>query len=228
MSFFMLWSCESEYLTPGSERSGTNFFPLEVGQYRTYAVEEIKFSFLEAPDTTHFFLKEVVADSFINQTHAATYRLERFTRANENMSWHLDSVWTATKDTRRVVVTENNVPFIKLIFPLRTALPWDGNALNSQMEDLYELQSTSDELHNEIESPIDSLLENSITVVQEISQDTTLMQIEMLETYAENIGLFYKKTTRLQYCNTDTACIGQGIIEAGRKFKQTLIEYGKE
>lgn len=224
----MLWSCESEYLTPGSERSGTDFFPLETGQYRTYTVEEITFSFLEAPDTAHFFLKEVVADSFLNQANIATYRLERFTRTDENMSWHLDSVWTATKDTRRVVVTENNIPFIKLIFPLRTDLQWDGNALNSRLEDIYELQPTSDELHNEIESPIDSLLDNSITVLQESSQDTTLTKIDVLETYAENIGLFYKKTIRLQYCNTDTACIGQDIIEAGRKFKQTLIEYGKK
>jgi hypothetical protein len=126
------------------------------------------------------------------------------------------------------VVTENNVPFIKLIFPLRTDLQWDGNALNSRLEDIYELQPTSDELRHEIESPIDSLLNNSITVLQESSQDTTLAKVEVLETYAENIGLFYKKTIRLQYCNTDTACIGQGIIEAGRKFRQTLIEHGKE
>jgi len=224
----MLSGCESEYLTPGSERSGTDFFPIEVGQYRTYTVEEITFSFLEAPDTTRFFLKEVVADSFLNQANVPTYRLERFTRADENMNWHLDSVWTATKDTRRVVVTENNVPFIKLIFPLRTDLQWDGNALNSRLEDIYELQPTSDELRHEIESPLDSLLNNSITVLQESSQDTTLAKIDVLETYAENTGLFYKKTIRLQYCNTDTACIGQGIIEAGRKFKQTLIEHGKE
>ena len=224
----MLSGCESEYLTPGSARSGTDFFPLEVGHYRTYMVEEITFSFLEDPDTTRFFLKEVVADSFLNQGNVPTYRLERFTRADENMSWHLDSVWTATKDTRRVVVTENNVPFIKLIFPLRTDLQWDGNALNSRLEDIYELQPISDELRHEIESPIDSLLNNSITVVQESSQDTTLAKVDMLETYAENTGLFYKKSIRLQYCNTDTACIGQGIIEAGRKFKQTLIEHGKE
>ena len=224
----MLSGCESEYLTPGSERSGTDFFPIEVGQYRTYTVEEITFSFLEVPDTTRFFLKEVVADSFLNQANVPTYRLERFTRADENMNWHLDSVWTATKDTRRVVVTENNVPFIKLIFPLRTDLQWDGNALNSRLEDIYELQPTSDELRHEIESPLDSLLNNSITVLQESSQDTTLAKIDVLETYAENTGLFYKKTIRLQYCNTDTACIGQGIIEAGRKFKQTLIEHGKE
>ena len=224
----MLSGCESEYLTPGSERSGTDFFPIEVGQYRTYTVEEITFSFLEAPDTTRFFLKEVVADSFLNQANVPTYRLERFTRADENMNWHLDSVWTATKDTRRVVVTENNVPFIKLIFPLRTDLQWDGNALNSRLEDIYELQPTSDELRHEIESPLDSLLNNSITVLQESSQDTTLAKIDVLETYAENTGLFYKKSIRLQYCNTDTACIGQGIIEAGRKFKQTLIEHGKE
>jgi hypothetical protein len=228
LSIFLLLGCESEYLTPGSERSGAGFFPLEVGQYRTYYVEDITFSFLEVPDTNRFFLKEVVADSFINQTNTPTYRLERFTRATDSMPWHLDSVWTATKDTRRVVITENNVPFIKLIFPLRSDLQWDGNALNTWIEDIYELQPSTDELLHEIESPIDSLLNSSITVIQERSQDTTLAKIDVLETYAENTGLFYKKTIRLQVCNTDTACLGQGIIEAGQKFKQTLIEHGKE
>ncbi len=224
----LLSGCESEYLAPDTGRSGTDFFPLEVGQYRTYTVEKITFSFLEVPDTSRFFLKEVVADSFLNQTNTPTYRLERFTRTEENQPWQLDSVWTAIKDTRRAVVTENNVPFIKLTFPLRTDLQWDGNVLNTQLEDIYELQPTTEELHHEIESPLDSLLSSSITVIQERSQDTTLAKIDVLETYAENIGLFYKKTVRLQFCNTDTACIGQGIIEAGRKFKQTLIAHGKE
>ena len=228
LGLLVLFGCEGEYLTPDSTRSGTDFFPLEVGQYRTYAVEEITFSFLETPDTNRFFLKEVVADSFSNQTKTATYRLERFSRTEQNLPWHLDSVWTATKDTRRVVVAENNIPFIKLTFPLRLSLQWDGNALNTRPEEMYELQPVTDELLNEIESPLDSLLKNSITVVQEISQDTTLAKVEVLETYAENAGLFFKKSIRLQFCSTDTACLGQGIIEAGRKFRQTLIEHGKE
>ena len=135
------------------------------------------------------------------------------------------SVWTARLNAQRAVVVENNTPFIKLVFPFVNDLEWDGNALNAKPTDRYELQSTSETLLEEIESPLDTLLDQSITVVQ--SNLSSLVNDSIFsETYVDEIGLFYKKSVDLAYC-AEEDCLGQFIIDFGRDYRQTLIAYGK-
>lgn len=229
MAFLSLWSCESETLPPQPSRLGLDYFPLEVGRYAVYQVENIEYSLVAEPDTQQYQLREVVADSFPGQGGEVVYRLERFSRAGETEAWQLDSVWTARKSPQRVVVVENNIPLIKIVFPLTLGLRWDANALNSREEQQYELRNTDETLLDEIDSPLDSaLLENVLTVIQAESQDTIISRVQASETYVENLGLFYKKSLRLQYCASEPECVGLGILESGRIYRQTLIDYGHE
>lgn len=225
-----IWSCESETIPPQTSRLGLDYFPLEVGNYAIYSVEAIEYSLVAAPDTQQYQLREVVADSFPGQGGEIVYRLERFSRNTELEPWQLDSVWTARKSNQRIVVIENNIPLIKMVFPLVLGLRWDAHALNSREETLYELRNTSQSLLEEIESPLDSssLLENMLTVIQAESQDTIINRIQASETYVENMGLIYKKSLRLQYCASTPECVGLGILESGRIYRQTLIAYGHE
>lgn len=222
-------ACESETLPPQNLRLGIDYFPLEVGRYAEYDVEAITFTVIAEPDTQIYQLREVVADSFPGEGGETVYRLERFKREASQNAWRPDSVWTARKSPQRVVVVENNVPLVKLVFPFSNGLIWDANALNSREVDTYELVATTPVLKEEIISPLDSaLLEDMLTVIQEQSQDTIITRVEASETYAENLGLVYKKSLRLQYCNSEPECIGLGILESGRIYRQTLTAYGKE
>ncbi len=222
-------ACESETLPPQNNRLGISYFPLEVGRYSDYQVETIEYSLISEPDTQQYQLREVVADSFPGQGGEVVYRLERLVRLEASQEWRLDSVWTARKSPQRIVVVENNVPIVKLVFPFRPGLEWDANALNSRELDNYELRSTSPMLLEEINSPLDSnLFINTLTVIQTESQDTIITNIQASETYAENLGLIYKKSLRLQYCASEPECIGLGLLESGRIYRQTLIAYGKE
>lgn len=224
-----LAACESENLPPQNLRLGIDYFPMEVGRYAEYDVEAITFTVIAEPDTQQYQLREVVADSFPGEGGEIVYRLERYTRTVYQDNWQLDSVWTARTSPQRVVVVENNVPIVKLVFPFSNGLSWDANALNSREADTYELVATPPVLNEEIESPLDSaLLKDMLTVIQEQSQDTIITRVEASETYAENLGLVYKKSLRLQYCNSEPECIGLGILESGRIYRQTLTAYGKE
>lgn len=224
-----LWSCESETIPPQTSRLGLNYFPLEVGRYAIYQVENIEYSISAEADTQRYQLREVVADSFPGQGGEVVYRLERFLRDSDTESWDLDSVWTARKSNQRVVVVENNIPLIKIVFPLVLGLRWDANALNSREETRYELRNTSQTLLDEIDSPLDSALQDDVlTVIQAESQDTIISRVQASETYVENLGLFYKKSLRLQYCASEPECVGLGILESGHIYRQTLIAYGHE
>lgn len=222
----ILLSCESENIEPSSNRLGITYFPLEVGNFREYIVQDISYTLVNEPDTQRYYLREVVADSFPGQDGELIYRLERFSREIPDQNWELDSVWTARANLQRAVVVESNVPLVKLVFPFTNNLEWDGNALNGKPTDIYELQSTSELLLEEIESPLDTLLDQSITVVQ--SDNSSLVSDSIfMETYVDQVGLFYKKSVATEYCATED-CLGQSIVEFGRDYRQTLITYGKE
>lgn len=224
-----LAACQTEVLPPQDLRLGLDFYPLETGLFAEYEVEVINYTVVNEPDTQRYQLRELVADSFSGQGGEDVFMLERFTRMGDEERWSLDSVWTARSSSQRIVVVENNVPRVKLVFPFKTGLTWDANALNSREENSYELVATPQVLIDEIVSPLDSgTFDNLLTVIQEQSQDTIITRVEASETYAQDIGLVYKKTLRLQYCNSEPACIGLGLLESGRIYRQTLIAYGKE
>lgn len=225
ITVFGCLACESETVEPSSARSGTEYFPLLVGNFREYAVQNIAYTVSNPPDTQRYFLREVVTDSFPGQNGEFIYRLERLIRPSTLLEWQLDSVWTARANSRRAILVENNIPVVKLVFPFSNSLQWNGNALNAKPADTYELQSTAETLLEEIHSPLDTLLNESVTVVQ--SNMTSLVNDSVfLETYVKRVGLFYKKSRAIQYCNEES-CLGQDIIEYGRDYRQTLIAYGK-
>lgn len=229
LPMFVVSACETEYLPPQSIDTGSSYYPLEVGLFADYQVQEVVYSVVAPPDTQTYQLREVVSGSSIGEGGETVYKLERFSRPELSVEWRLDSVWTARKNSQRVVKVENNVPLIKLPFPISLGVQWDANALNSQDEVVYVLTTTPDLIKSEVDTLLDrSVFENMLTVVQERSQDTIITRVDVTETYAKDVGLVYKKSLRLQYCNSEPECIGLGIIESGRIYRQTLVAYGKE
>ena len=205
---------------------GTDYYPLTVNRYSVYQVEDIRYSLREPADTNRYQLREQVADSLVGAGGEIIYLLERYTRSSLEESWQLDSVWTARESDQRIVVVENNVPFVKLVFPFQKELQWDGNALNSRPALTYTLSPTDSTLRREIGMTWDSLMNDSRTVVQR-RLETLVNDSVLVETYGPGVGLIYKKSRILQYC-ADEECIGQQRIESGRLYRQTLTEYGKE
>ena len=215
----LLVSCDTDSLEPDASRLGFTFFPLEKGFFRIYDVEEIQYSVLSF-DTLRYQLKEQVVDSFLNQTDAYTYIVHRFSRPDENAPWGLDSVWTARQTPIQAISIENNVSFIKLVFPVNEDVSWDGNALNTNESDEYILQ----DLFNV--KTINDQEVRTLTVVQGDEEDL-LIRDERKEIFAEHIGLIEKTFIKLEFCD-DSDCFGQKVIERGRALQLTLIDYGKE
>ena len=227
---FVIVGCVSDDVPiptpPASQPVGADYYPLEVNRYAIYEVEDIRYSLRDGVDTNRYQLQERVADSLMGAGGEIIYSLERYTRNLPEDPWQLDSIWTARKSERRMVVVENNVPLIKLVFPFRDELQWDGNALNSASPQTYTLTTTDSTLRKEIGPDLDSLTDRSRTVVQR-ELETLVNDSILLETYGQGVGLLYKKSYILRYC-AEESCIGQKQIESGRAYRQTLVAYGKE
>lgn len=215
------WSCQEQSFEPNIERLGSEYYPLEIGQFREYEVDEISYVFNGNHDTIHFFLREVVADTFLSFSGELTYELRRYTKLNETDEWGIDSVWSAYKNERGVVVNESNIPYLKLAFPIQDQLQWDANSFNGLDEQTYAIDSIFFPF-----SAADTTFLNSLTVGQE-KESTELANKLQYEIFTEGVGLLYKQFTDIRYCS-DIECFGQFIIETGRDYRQLLIAYGKE
>ena len=225
VSFLVSVACSSENINPGGQRVGFNHFPLEIGLFREYEVEEINFLFNGQSDTSNFLLRELIVDSVENDDGTLNYTLHQFSRQDTTQTWSLDSVWTTRRTAIQGIVVENNTPFVKLVFPADENKTWDGNVLNTKEFDEYQMVNVFREF------VIDSLesinFDNTITVIQNDFRDLITMNDVRTEVYAENIGLVYKKIEILQFC-ADPDCVGLEIIEVGRKLKQKIIDFGKD
>ena len=214
---WILFSC-SDTLEPS--KIGFNYFPLEIGDYRIYQIQQIEDSLFAATDTAHYQLKELVVDTFSTQSEL-NYILHRFKRDLSTDKWQLDSVWTSRRTQNHAIVVENNIPFVKMVFPIRLDKVWDGTLFNASPPDEYQIT----EISGSMETPAGTFVDN-LTVFENNERDTLIYQDIRQSIYALNVGLIYKNSSILDFCNTDPDCLG--TLEFGIKFDQILTDYGKE
>lgn len=129
----VLVSCQDDVEDPINEEIyGYEYFPLEVGKYRTYQVDSIQFDIgsdgLPVSDSSRFYLREEIIESFEDQTGKAIYRIERYRADQLGDPWVIVDVINESREVNQGYRQENNLRFINLVFPLREGTDWDGNA----------------------------------------------------------------------------------------------------
>ncbi|MFY0626624.1 MAG: hypothetical protein JXR07_10025 [Reichenbachiella sp.] len=209
--------CSETIVENDSDRLGWQYFPAELGAYRIYSVNEIRYSLVGAEEST-YELRESIVDS-VSNNEIIDLIIHRETRVNENEEWELDSVWTAKIDPYRAILIENNIALVKLSFPLINENIWDGNAFNSRSEDIYryELSLADTTLNNHLYTDL-------WTVVQSDLGEDFLGRNDRSEVYAAHVGMIIKEEIVWEYCQTD--CSEDKQIVNGRELYQSLISYG--
>jgi len=219
--FLLLFAnCDNEEM-PLEPETSQAYFPLSVGLYHIYDVDQITYSLSDDPDTVVYELKSIVADSFPNTGDGITYVVHRFTRSNGEELWEPIDTWSIRKDEDKVVVSEGNIPFMKLRWPSNVGDTWDGNAFNNLGEDEYVLDFEDGFAVN------DAIFNDVAVIEQELNEDPIVFTDIRYEMYAAEAGLIYKETKQLHYC-VEQSCNNQNIIIDGIVLKQRLKSYGLE
>ncbi|MFZ1806859.1 MAG: hypothetical protein WAU36_06550 [Cyclobacteriaceae bacterium] len=228
----LFWACSED--PELISQKDTDYFPIQVGAYFVYDIQETKYTPIEGQKDFLYQSKILVTDSFRNNAGGTTYVIKRSTKNDGESEFEYLDTWSVRIDISQVVVSEGNTSFVKLAFPLSAGRQWNGNALNTLGGeescgddsafscDVYEIGDIGFQfdLNGDI-------LNETIEVIQNNNTDLIVKQDVRSEIYARNIGLVYKESTILEYC-TVGSCIGQLQIEKGRVLKQTLNSYGKE
>jgi len=217
-----LLACTESTVEPDFSRTGAEYFPLKVGQYVIYDVESIEYDILGTVDTSRFQLKSEVIDSFESQAGTIKYIIHRHSRETSDDPWEFQTAWSSYANSNQAILIEENIPYLKLTFPIEKDRVWDGNKLNSLEQDDYTLTDLDQGF---VTTQGDSLT-HILRVVQSNNQDTIIQQDKRIEMYAQDIGLVYKQSLLFNYC-AETSCINQQIVESGFSYEQKLLEYGQ-
>ena len=114
------------------ENEDAEFYPLEIGKYWVYSADSIIFdkNALKPVDTIpRRWIREEVVDTFLDLTGRTWYRIEQYDRTSDTLPWSIHQVVAATVSGNEALRLENDLTFIKLLFPVTPFKKWDGNKL---------------------------------------------------------------------------------------------------
>jgi hypothetical protein len=217
-------ACERNDLETSENNMGYSYFPLNIGDYKIYEVVDIRYTVQHGKDSSFYYVKDLVKDSSFNQIGEKIYLIYRYKRSTNTASWEEEpiQVITVNRNKTNLVFYKESVPYVKLTFPVKSGLTWDGNAYNTQ-EPLYYSYSMEN-----FPSDLNGLETSQwIGVIQSDFDDQIVRRDVRFEIYAIDIGLVYLINSIVNYCqNID--CLGEKEISSGREVRQRLISYGNE
>ena len=201
------------------------YFPLEVGNWVIYQVDSITYNDFYTPpriDTIKTQFKEVVESIFRDNEDRLTYRIERYRRYADTVPWTIHNVFTANLTESTAEILDDNLRFIKLVFPVNKGKSWKGNSYIMAEGEISYLKNWRYE-YSAVDVPeiIDTLsFDSTLTVLQQ-DQENLIEKDFFQEKYAKNVGLIYKKAIHLNKQSIN------GNWESGFIVEQKIIDYKK-
>lgn len=191
---------------------GPSYYPLEIGKYISYQVTEYSHdAFREKTDTTTFWQKETLEDTFTDISGTVVYKMAISISKDFGKSWRFDSYAIVEKDSNFAIRTENNTRKTLLAFPFSALKTWDVNALNNQDMQLASVKN----LEKSVTTRLGRQFAKSVQVDLGNQVDPILTNVEN-EVYVEGVGLVERTYS---YIETQP-----GKYKSGIEYTKTIYE----
>jgi hypothetical protein len=222
------YSCKKDAASTSVDL-GYNYLPDEVGRYIIYEVDSISYDDVlpRPPIITRYLLKEVIASTFVDNTGKPALKIERYYKmyndsvSYDSIAWTGPRVWSANKSSTDFQKFEENVRFIRLVFPVKEGKQWNGNSFNTLGEKEYEIISVDEE------ETINSIGFDSVVTIKQFEQINIIESRFETEKYARNVGLIYKQRDSLYLHQHDANDSPPFDDSTGFTFRQKIVSYGK-
>jgi hypothetical protein len=207
-----LLSCNKQTTEDIAVDFGYQYFPLELGQTRTYQVDSILFDpdiSGTAIDSSTSFAREVIIDTIRSINGAVQYIIERSIRSDAGAPWQTTDIWTATRTEQQAFRTEENLRFLKLTFPIDDQNRWDPTLFFDNTLEITVAGETLEAFRNwegrmqETGAMVEILGQTYTDVIKTtLADDTNLIERRYVsEWYAPELGLIFSEKQIL-----DTQC----------------------
>lgn len=226
----VLTQCSDE--DPISTAVGLDYFPLRTGDSWIYEVQETTIV-NSVYNLKKYELQVAVIDSMKNINGSYSYTLKREKRTLQTDSWQSFETWTAEVADNKLIQNENNVLFVKLVFPIGNGMKWNGNEFNNLPNHGNLFDNINGELYHVFgfDMPIPEStglnFPKTTTIFQNDFSDNIVGKDQRIEIYARGVGLVYKEVTQLEYCSTPD-CLGQQKVDKGFILVQTLKSHASQ
>ncbi len=122
-----IFSCKKS--TSFSGNAADYFIPLQVGKYAIYRLDSLNFYFYGQLDTTtSYWAKDSVESSYIDASGQTAWLVTRYMSDTLGSFWTPGQTYIVNSTSRNLQMTEDNLRFIKLSYPVEEGSSWNGNA----------------------------------------------------------------------------------------------------
>jgi hypothetical protein len=197
------------------------YLSLQVGKYITYRMDSLSFYYYGQNDTiTSYLAKDSVEKQTVDGTGATVWLVTRYLSDTTGSFWIPSMTYTVSPSSSAIDVTEDNLRFVKLAFPMDLGYSWTGNTFlpYAPYQDLFSYNdsynldlSTWNYAYTQVNQPFTvangTTFDSATTVLQIADSDnvpiinTTLFAEDTYwsETFAKHIGMIYRYTEMWEY-----------------------------
>ncbi len=222
-------SCVKKKIPANESLLGLDYYPTTEGKYVIYDVDSTIYGDLFHDTTvTKYRIKEKIADSFTDGEGKPAIRLERYIKKfnplkpYDSIAWTIKEAWMINADKKSIQVSERDVRYTKLIFPIQESTNWNGNAKNTIGEWLYTYS------YIDKKETINGNVLDNVLLVKQFDLRTLISYKHYTEKYAKGVGLVYREIDSIFSNGVVPGVPVEGRIESGLIYKQTLVTYGYE
>jgi hypothetical protein len=223
-ALFVITSCRKDE-TPATD-IGLGYFPVTIGHWVIYEVDSTVYDdFLNDTLVYRYQVKELLESEFTDNEGREAIRVERYRRdyidsiPYDSISWHLSRVWSFTRTNYIGEKMEENERFIRLAFPVREGVNWNGN--------LYNTIGSWNYKYKEIDASyaLSNMQFDSTVLVEQKREINLLNHRSYYERYAKNVGLIEKNVIDVRDTIVNSVPV-LNRIHAGVIYNIKLVDYG--
>jgi hypothetical protein len=200
---------------------GLEYYPIQVNYYKIYSVDCLVYNdFTLRVDTYQFQIKDKIESELsTSNSTSKEFRAERYVKPTGQSNWKIQKAWVAEKSNFRVVEQIDNKREVKLVFPVKEGVSWDGNAENTLPKEEYSMVRAND-------TTIQGKTYREVFRVDQV-YETDPLQINTqiaFEHYAPHAGLIYKYERFVKRFTTGIP--GDPVVDSGYQKTMRILEYG--
>ncbi len=202
---FSFFSCEKETEKLDEEFFGYEYYPVSVGNEWVYKVDSLLYSNDGIfKDTASWYIREKITKIHKVGNEENNYVVER-SKSKDNINWTISDIWTIKKTDSNIQKTEENLTFIKLIFPPKKGKGWDGNAFINPGaevsvfgENFKMFENWSYKITEEIPSMnLGGKTYDNVIKVREVDEESIVNLKRSYAHYAKGVGLILEERSIL-------------------------------
>ena len=174
---------------------------IKKNRYVEYKVDSFEYRYnypTQFIDTHSYYIKELIADTFRDNAGRLNARIEIYKKYNLTDAYQIDRVWYAYRSKTSYERIEDDIRYVKLIFPPAVGRTWNGNQyvpfsdVDGQRYDYLKDWSYQ---YTSFDVPMDvtTLHFDFTATVEEVNDENLIDKKLSVVTYAKDVGIIKKE-----------------------------------